>query len=1155
MKCLFLYLLIFLSIVFNATAQTRWYVDINGTSNGGATSWATACNDLQLVINNASAGDTIWVAQGTFKPIRPANNLNIISLNNRDNAFVLKANVHIFGGFTGTETNISQRDWKNNPAVLSGDIGTLGDSSDNCYHVVIASNTLDTATTLDGFTITGGYANGLYSGNDTISVNTRGIYRRAGGGLYTNHSSALFSNINIEGNMGGSAGMYNNHSSPILTNVSIYNNRADNSSINSSYSGTGGIHNDYSSPVLTNVSIYNNTASGSVSMNYFGGGGMSNYYSSPVLTNVRLSKNKNYPTSSSSLATTGGGMSNLYSSPVLTNVVIDSNIAGCGGGMYNYFSSPVLTNVRISYNVADSAGRATFVQNDGGGGILNDGHSSPVLTNVVICHNISLRALGGGGILNYGNSFPVLTNVTIASNKGLINGGISNYRSPNSEIRNCIVWGNTLLDGTTSSNVDNNNSTPVYANSLVEGITATGIISNSDPLFVDAANGNFRLSFCSPAINVGDNAFYSPDSIPDLSGITTDLDSNLRIESGIVDLGAYEHKLVFVMFNDSVEQRTKNICPGDTVTAFLVFTGNLPWEFIYTKDNGTSYDTVKSIGDSLYHWKLHPLDTICYHLVQLKDNNCTQILMDSIQINVIKPVFTNALSHDTLCSGEQTQPVTFTGTTVTDYQWIASGDIIDSIPTGIQSLPFGEYTVINKTDTALTSLITLSPFYKENGLNCKGKDTTFSITVFAEPKLTTILPNDTLCSRDNTSSVNFSGTGNEYEWIASGDEIDGIPTGIQTGNFEEYTVENKGDIPLTSFITVTPLYMEYGYICRGMDTGFSILVLPEPSISNVLQDDTLCNGERTKPIVFTGADQFEWTASGTVQGLPVGKQTGNFGSYLIKNETTVPTNSTVTIIPYNTINGVTCEGSRYFFNIIASPPPEIFSFTTNKHIFCEGEELQLEVSASGGYLLSYQWYLNETPISGGENGKYIVPSVSSSQSGRYYVKVSGYCGDRTSDVIGIRIDKDSILVEKWDDVLLVDNSSESYFGYQWYKDGIMIPGATNQFYQELGGLNGCYKVNLTLKSGKKEMTCERCLDNVKSVLKIYPNPTHSQLTIDNGQLTMEKVEIFDISGRMLQTFEVLKTSKVLDISHLSNGIYLVKVKTEAGEIVRKVVKE
>ena len=42
--------------------------------------------------------------------------------------------------------------------ILSGDIGTVDDNSDNSYHVVTGSDT-DITALLDGFTITAGNAN------------------------------------------------------------------------------------------------------------------------------------------------------------------------------------------------------------------------------------------------------------------------------------------------------------------------------------------------------------------------------------------------------------------------------------------------------------------------------------------------------------------------------------------------------------------------------------------------------------------------------------------------------------------------------------------------------------------------------------------------------------------------------------------------------------------------------------------------------------------------------------------------------------------------------------------------------------------------------------------------------------------------------------
>jgi len=78
----------------------------------------------------------------------------------------------------------------------------------------------------------------------------------------------------------------------------------------------------------------------------------------------------------------------------------------------------------------------------------------------------------------------------------------------------------------------------------------------------------------------------------------------------------------------------------------------------------------------------------------------------------------------------------------------------------------------------------------------------------------------------------------------------------------------------------------------------------------------------------------------------------------------------------------------------------------------------------------------------------------------------------------------------------------------------------------------------------------------ENAITIYPNPTTGELKIENGELKIENVEIFDIYGRKLKSKIVnLKSKIVIDISHLHSGIYFVKITTEAGEVVRKVVKQ
>ena len=73
-------------------------------------------------------------------------------------------------------------------------------------------------------------------------------------------------------------------------------------------------------------------------------------------------------------------------------------------------------------------------------------------------------------------------------------------------------------------------------------------------------------------------------------------------------------------------------------------------------------------------------------------------------------------------------------------------------------------------------------------------------------------------------------------------------------------------------------------------------------------------------------------------------------------------------------------------------------------------------------------------------------------------------------------------------------------------------------------------------------------------LSLFPNPTTGQLTIDNGQLTIINVEIFDVFGRKVLE-PPLTVLRSYDLTVLHPGVYFVKITTEAGQVVKKVVKE
>jgi len=74
-----------------------------------------------------------------------------------------------------------------------------------------------------------------------------------------------------------------------------------------------------------------------------------------------------------------------------------------------------------------------------------------------------------------------------------------------------------------------------------------------------------------------------------------------------------------------------------------------------------------------------------------------------------------------------------------------------------------------------------------------------------------------------------------------------------------------------------------------------------------------------------------------------------------------------------------------------------------------------------------------------------------------------------------------------------------------------------------------------------------------SGISIYPNPTTGKLTIDNGELIIENVEIYDVFGRKQEIIVnyQLSTINSIDVSHLPAGMYYLKVGNQTARFVKK----
>ena len=73
---------------------------------------------------------------------------------------------------------------------------------------------------------------------------------------------------------------------------------------------------------------------------------------------------------------------------------------------------------------------------------------------------------------------------------------------------------------------------------------------------------------------------------------------------------------------------------------------------------------------------------------------------------------------------------------------------------------------------------------------------------------------------------------------------------------------------------------------------------------------------------------------------------------------------------------------------------------------------------------------------------------------------------------------------------------------------------------------------------------------VQKEFKIYPNPTTGLLTIEKANGVIERIDIFEITGRFLQSTIVNQQSITIDITHLANGMYYLKIDNVVVKIVK-----
>jgi predicted outer membrane repeat protein len=230
----------------------------------------------------------------------------------------------------------------------------------------------------------------------------------------------------------------------------------------------------------------------------------------------------------------GGGLSFVSSNPILHEIEFCRNTStGIGGGVSFEYSNPEIVNCVFDDNYSALGGAVGFLRSE----------PNRTIANLLVINNES--KFFGGGIACVAAS-PQMTNLTIVNNFSAMGGGFYCNETSNTKLYNSILYGNQTYDTLGSqvwiwdvySEPGFFNCDIQYGSDTFGGSTFHGLYENcieGDPLFADPAAGSFKLTQESPCINSG-TADTTGLLLPDY-----DLNLNLRILYGRIDIGAYEY--------------------------------------------------------------------------------------------------------------------------------------------------------------------------------------------------------------------------------------------------------------------------------------------------------------------------------------------------------------------------------------------------------------------------------------------------------------------------------------------------------------------------------------------------------------------------------------------------------------------------------------
>ncbi|NML23705.1 hypothetical protein HHL16_22685 [Pseudoflavitalea sp. G-6-1-2] len=861
----------------------------------------------------------------------------------------------------------------------------------------------------------------------------------------------------------------------------------------------------------------------------------------------------------------GAGIMVESSTANLRNLFIQGNMANIGGGICGRNGTLIIENAVVTGN---------YVQ-DWGGGIGSIGASVTII-NSTISGNIA-------------GSYPSIFHTSA--------GGVI--------VSNAIIAQNTSIKGNTASS----GVTVEYSIIDEPWMGPTNLIQ-VDPLFknrpvsnVAYTGGDFNVKANSPAIDNGNN---------NKATFTTDITGKSRIVNGKVDIGAYERQLLsqtidatditklysdqpflsnatassglelnYSSSDNSIAEAFRDAADGNKWKIRTFKVGQV--KFTLTQPGGNGYEAATpKIWTVTIERKPVAFFLNSTTVFQRKYNGNNQTVVQpsdfsfvsggiinndevGFQLNGVIATYDDANAGTGKTVTVSTSGITLNGAAAGNYVLSNLGQFFN-LNTGV-ILP-KELTVTVAGVTKFYGTPDPGFFYSVQGLlpgdnvtgaasRTPGEDAgTYPFTqgtLTAGPNYTLIMADKTLIITPKLAVISFNANaviqktydGNTSATINAGDlTIGGIVNndqlGIDLSNANAtYSSKDAGlrSITLPSAgITLTGA--KAGNYSLGnvliVHSGNNIAILPKPL--------TVTAAPATK--VYGSADP---ALTYTVSQMVAGEQLSGGPSRMAGEDAGI----------YPISRGSIAASSNYALTFIdnqftITKAPQVITWSQNLSIGCNGiNPVALSASSNSGMPVSY---IVGNPGLATINGNILTPlkpgqtTITAVQQGdnnhEAATRVSQTFHYQSPDAIR----------QRWNDVLVFDNSNNDYVQWQWFKNGTSINGATQQYYNEAAGLKGDYYVIATTKNGEQLQSCPLTATGAASggQLKVAPNPAKPGSTIsvncnyDASLLTGAKLQLTSVTGTVMQ-----QVTNVLPLTKLdmpaTGGLYIITLVLNNGQ--------